>query len=117
MSSSGPDNDRDRFDAAFRTWSDQPPARDAGRAARRVLAALPQQSEPFPWRRLAAAAAVLVLVFLGSWYGARERVAGPGATAVATPALPENVMVFWIDAETPVYFVLSQLGSQKGEPS
>ena len=53
MSSTVPDNDRDRFDAAFRTWSDQPPARDAGRAARRVLAALPEQSEPFPWRRTA----------------------------------------------------------------
>lgn len=117
MSTSGPDEDRDRFDAALRTWAARPPARDAGRAARSVVAALPESNEPIPWRRLAAAAAAVVVVFLGAWFASRDHAPTPAALAMATPPLPENVMVFWLDRDTPVYFVLSPLGSQKGDVS
>lgn len=117
MSTPGPDTDRDRFDHALRAWATRPPVRDAGRAALRVLAALPGPPASFPWRRLAAAAAVVALVVLGAWFGTPDHGQVPAATAMATPPLPENVMVFWIDRETPVYFVLTPLGSVKGDAS
>jgi hypothetical protein len=117
MRSPGHDHELESFDEALCAWANRPSASDAMRAARRILAALPEPTELFLWRRLAAAAALIVLVFLGAWFGARSHTPAPAVLAMATPPLPENVMVFWIDSETPVYFVLSPPGSPKGNPS
>ncbi|MGE5236114.1 MAG: hypothetical protein ACM3O7_07190 [Acidobacteriota bacterium] len=107
-----------RFEDALRGWGGGPPRIDAGTAARRVLARLPERTRPLSWWRMAAAAGAVALLFIGAWYGARSP-SPPhvAASRLTVPPLPDNVMVFWLDSETPVYFVLSPLGSEKGDAS
>jgi len=109
----------DAFDEALRRSAARTPAMPAEVAARAVLARLPDRARRGGLRRIAAVAALLAVIALGTWLGARHTtsMSSPTAEALATPPLPSNVMVFWIDPHTPVYFVLSPPGSEKGEAS
>lgn len=109
-------DERDRtgeFERAFERWAAGPVRTAAGDGARRVTDRLPvRDSHP-----LGAALATRIAVFVGAAVVvgvAWRSVLPPSATAppvatVATrhaaPPLPANVMVFWIDKDTPVYFV------------
>jgi hypothetical protein len=55
-----------------------------------------------------------VLVCVGVWIGLRPPTA-PGRQALVTPPpLPENVVQWWLDDQTPVYFVLGPADSKGG---
>lgn len=113
-----------RFEEEFRIWGERPPATPAARAAREISARLPDQrpsrtsSAPFA----AAAAVVVLLVGLAAWFAVRDH--GPAVVdrmvvenkasaprlAVRQPPLDPNVVLWWIDSDTPVYFVLQPPG-------
>ena len=111
--------DRERrgtFDEDLRTWASRPLPTDPARAARKVLAAIPAGKAPRPLLQLVAVATVLVAIILGALLGTPGRQTQPTRTAQAdAPArLDERVVQFWIDPQTPVYFVLRPLGSAQG---
>jgi len=109
----------DGFDESLRRLAARPFAIPAEAAARAVLARLDDAGGRGSLRRIASVAALLALIALGTWLGARHTASMRNLSAgtLATPPLPTNVMVFWIDAHTPVYFVLSPVGSEEGETS
>jgi hypothetical protein len=113
------DRDTDRFQPALREWARKPPGTPAAvagqRVAARIAAARPRSAWTGTWApRLAAACAVtVVLAGVLVW---RTGPLPPTVSPVvdAPPVLPENVVVFWLDAETPVYFVVAPLGDSAG---
>jgi hypothetical protein len=114
------DNDIDdrlrRFEDDLRRWGSKPPGTPAHIARVRVSARLEDVRHPFPWLRLAAAAAMLVVLALAVWRGA-PRPAGdvrPRTAVLLQPTLDPNVVVWFVDGHTTVYFVLSPDGLAKG---
>lgn len=111
-----PFRDFSDFESALRQWGSRPPKTRPDAAARRLI--LPARVPPrLPLWQLAAAAALVWGVFLGGWYGAPEPAPVPVTAAMIMEPLPDNVMVFWVDAQTPVYFILNPPVSEKGDPS
>lgn len=120
----GKRNEGDRFDAALRDWGGRGPRTPAATAAARVVSQIgaPSAQGHAGWRvrpfMTAVAAAALVAVVAGVVWWSRD--AGParapsGRTAAELPpTLPENVVQFWLDAETPVYFVTGPLQGPRG---
>ncbi len=108
------DNDLTRFEEELRTWGGRPPRIPAAVARRRVVAALPVSDGPVRWWRLAAAAALLVILALAAWRGAPRPRSETMSAALTTPPLDPNVVVWVLDSRTTVYFVLSPDGSAKG---
>ncbi len=107
---SSPDGDRDwrRFEAGLREWAAREPRTPPEQAARRVLERLDARRPTAGRWWLAAAAVLAVVALLGFWWAARR--GSPAPTAVGTvyrsPLAPEGVVLWWIDPDTPVYFVL-----------
>jgi hypothetical protein len=115
-----------RFDEEFRNWNERPPATPAARAADEIVARLPDQRSSWMTSAAftAAAAIVVLLVGLAAWFAVRDH--GPGVTdrmvVENTPSAPTplsarrpvpldpNVVLWWIDPDTPVYFVLQPQG-------
>jgi hypothetical protein len=103
------DEKLDRFDEEYRRWGRRPASIPVGAATTRIRARIVAHRRV---RRaatgLAWAAAVAVAV-VGSWLVDTRRGAAPtpsprvGHEAVA---LPDNVVLWWLDPETPVYFVI-----------
>lgn len=110
----------DRFDAGFREWAREVPRTPAPVAARRVAARLEEPGRRAPrfgtWAlRLAAACGLAVVVASGALMRRPGAPTSPPSPAVdAPPVLPENVIVFWLDPETPVYFVVGPLADTTG---
>lgn len=93
------------FERELSDWGRRPARTPPDVAAARVIAGLPAQ----PWwdvRRLAAAAAVAVLVVsIGAgWWIMQDN--NPDLVVLEPPLLDENVVLWWVDPETPVYFAL-----------
>jgi len=111
--------DLQRFEEEFAEWAARPPRTQATVATRRVLARATSTAPPLPWARLLAAAVLVTLIVVAAWFGSGV-VSRPRAVAVADQAsapLPDNVMLWYLDPQTPVYLVLSPLGSQHGGAS
>ena len=110
------------FDRALREWGGQPPRTPAGTAATRLKACLGSRANRMrPWGLVAGAATVLVIVggmWLVSLDGSRAPVpldpAAPAPPPTAAP-LGDNVVLWWLDADTPVYFVIEPPRSGGGE--
>jgi hypothetical protein len=111
--------------ARIRNWGRRPPVTAGSTAARQVMARLEGRAARAPWvQRLAYAAAAAAAVLV-AWIvlGPAPRVeTPPAATSVPAmrpevPSLPSNVVQFWLDAETPVYFVTGPLEPiERGSP-
>jgi hypothetical protein len=116
MSESDTGGDLGGFDRRLRDWGQRAPATDPASASRRVLASLPAGAPSHLVLRLATVAALVVTITLAVFLGAPRTTPQLPRTALAdAPAhLDERVMQFWIDPQTPVYFVLSPLGSTTG---
>lgn len=103
------DRKLERFDEELRGWGRRPPATPSGKAATRVLARIrASRMGPRKARGLAWAAAVLLAVLGVSWIGGRAGRAplpSPLPEHEAVP-LPDNVVLWQLDPETPVYFVI-----------
>jgi hypothetical protein len=105
--------DRSEFDGAFREWGRRSPRTSAETAARRVAGRLDAPRVPRRIPRLAWVAATTLVVAAGTWYAVRN--GGNGLPVTPPPAvaditalpLDDNVVLWWLDEETPVYFVLS----------
>jgi hypothetical protein len=112
-----PGSDHDRrvevFEARLRSWGGRPPTLTPEVAASRVVGQLPERGAALPWLRLAAVAAMLVLITVTVWIAAPSR---PEQPAVATLG-SDQVVQFWLDSETPVYFVLPPFGGETGDKS
>jgi hypothetical protein len=114
----GSDRDRnvEQFEERLRRWGGRPPSLAPAHAASRVLSRLPQDGPATPWLRLAAVAALLVLIAVTTWVAApSRRVAAPVTARIETEAAA--VVEFWLDDETAVHFVLTQFGPEKGKTS
>jgi hypothetical protein len=127
----------EQFEHQFRQWGRRPAETRADEGARRVVANLAARRGPdgqegklaqqgllparLSWRTLATASAVSLLVGALVWLqpGA-DRTSGSGAVSrgeevvpgdiVGIPLQDENVVLWWLDARTPVYFVMQQDG-------
>jgi hypothetical protein len=113
MSGSDHDHGVEQFEAQLRSWGGRPPILAPAVAADRVVGQLPERGAALPWLRLAAVAAMLVLLTVTAWLAAPSR---PEPPAVATLG-SDQVVQFWLDSDTAVYFVLPQFGEVKGETS
>jgi hypothetical protein len=99
----------ERFEERYKSWGRRPSTIPPGAAAARILARI-RPGRPGSRRawRLAWAAAVVTAV-VGSWIvGGRTGHAPPPSPLAVDEAvaLPDNVMLWWLDSETPVYFVI-----------
>lgn len=115
--SDGPGDER--LERLLREWGRRPPATEPGIAARRVVARLQgDRSRPI-WGRALLATAGAALALTTVWQGMRmiEPSTPPGRRLVdeAPAPLPDNVVQWWLDAETPVYFVTGPLTPRRGE--
>jgi hypothetical protein len=104
-------NPESRFDRALREWAASPAPTKPEVAAAKVRARLdwraPAGTFPALTCRVATALGVALLAGFGLyalWDPPRSSHGLPGDDA-AVPPLPANVMVFWLDRDTPVYFV------------
>lgn len=117
MMSNRSDREMERFEQELRRWGSRPPLTPPERAGRRIAAGLKPLRSGLPVWRMAAAAAAVVLLICGTWAGLKltggtlphvqpNRTPANSAEFVPPP-LDENVVLWWLDDETPVYFVLS----------
>lgn len=113
--SSRRDRGMERFEQELRRWGSRPPLTPPEEAGRRIAARLKPYRSGLPVWQMAAAAAAVVLLVCGSWVGLHftggtaPHPLEPGAARSAEfvpPPLEENVVLWWLDDETPVYFVL-----------
>ena len=109
---SGLDQERnvEQFEERLRRWGGRPPSLAPAHAASRVVGQLPERRGATPWLRLAAVTAMLVLVAVTAWLGRPSR---PSQAAMATVG-SDQVVQFWLDSQTPVYFVLPPFGGESG---
>ncbi len=106
----------ERFEAELREWGRRAPRIPASIARTRVVARLPEASRRAPWLRLAAAAALVVVLVVAVWR-VSPRPAGEEGTRVAVVAqssVDSNVVVWVLDSRTTVYFVLGPGGPAQG---
>lgn len=107
------------FDEAFRSWAERSPRIPAREAARQVVARLParQKRERFSGNalRLAAAAAGLSLLLIVGWYTVPIP-PDPSSTALDLdlPPLSEDVVLLWLDDETPLYLTVARPATKGG---
>jgi len=109
----------DRFDEALRVWADQAPKTPSDEAARQVLARLPERRRrgwfPGSQLRLATAGAGLALLLLIGWATLPESpVPLIASEEMALPPLPDDVVLLWLDSETPLYLTVATPATKGG---
>ena len=116
------DHGQHRFDEAFKDWASAEPPTPAEQAARQVMARLPErQSQRWfggSWLPVASAAAGLALMLVVGW-NLIPRAEMPEAAAVealdlALPPLQENVVLLWLDEQTPLYLTVAPPAPEGG---
>lgn len=106
-------HDEDRFDQDFRQWASRPPDTLPEEAARRVLARLSEGPiRGWVWQRpirLASATVGLILILMVGWLSGPRRSQVPSATdgGINLPPLPDDVVLLWLDDETPLYLTVA----------
>jgi hypothetical protein len=109
----------ERIESALREWGQRPPSTQPQTAARQVVAHIQAEHGPTVWRQPLLAAAGVALVVTTAWLGVRLMEPPPHSDRrvvdEAPPPLPENVVQWWLDSETPVYFVTGPLESRRGD--
>ena len=104
------------FDRAFSAWARRPLPTSPEQGAQAVRAAIERTRRPAPARLVLALAAAVVLA-LAAWLAVRPALTpAPQQQAQLEPAivLEEDVVVWWLDPETPVYFSLPQARGDDG---
>ncbi len=108
-------NPMDRFEASWKAHASRPPATPADRAARQVLQRIESERRETrrPIRHLFAVAAGLLLAVGLAWQlrapGRMPETVAAGVTsdtATVTAALETDVVLFWLDSETPLYMTM-----------
>jgi hypothetical protein len=104
------------FDRAFSAWARRPMPTPPEEAAGRVRAAIEPPHRSSQVRALLALAASIVLA-LAAWLALRPAAPPPveqQAQLEPPIVLEEDVVVWWLDPETPVYFSLPQARGDEG---
>ena len=117
---SGLDHERnvEQFEERLRRWGGRPPSLAPAFAASRVAGQLSgDRRVGVPWLRLAAVAAMMVAIAVGVWRTAPQQQPLAAAVAANGSGATGDVVQFWLDSETPVYFVLQPFKTEKGETS
>jgi hypothetical protein len=110
----------DRVEQALKDWGRRPPRTPASQAARRLVGMLRPRGSSAATVRWALATAIATLTVLAIVVGPRAPEHGPSPAPVVQQApapLPENVVQWWLDADTPVYFILRPQGEPIGGAS
>jgi hypothetical protein len=109
------------FERAFREWGGREPRTPASVARTRLGARLEQRPRNLGLWRLAVASVGTVVVAFAAWLGAQDVGIAPmdipvpaPAAGDAAPPLGDDVVLWWLDKDTPVYFVLSPPDSGRG---
>jgi hypothetical protein len=112
--------EQDAFDEALRAWAARPVRTPAERAARQIVARLPE-SRAVRWGfvpswRLATAGLGLALLLAVGW-ATLPGFPEPKAPLhdLSLPPVPEDVVVLWLDEETPLYLTVAAPAT-KGVP-
>ena len=112
MPGSDHDSNVGQFEERLRTWGGRPPSLTPSFAASRVISQLPADRRAgLPWLRLAAVAAMLVLITVTAWIAAPSRSEHPAVAMLGS----DQIVQFWLDSDTPVYFVLPPFGGETGD--
>lgn len=116
MNAQEPRDPLSRFEDELRDWGAQSPRTPASVARTRVTAHLPRAREPVPWLRLAASAALVVVLVVATWLGTPRASREGTASVHGDSPLPidPNVVVWVLDTRTTVYFVLGADDLAKG---
>jgi len=105
------------FDRAFSAWARRPVAMPPEEAAGRVRGAIEPTRRPSQLRTWLALAAAVVLALAG-WLAVRPALTPTPqqqrAQLEPPIVLEEDVVVWWLDPETPVYFSLPQARGDEG---
>lgn len=105
------------LDDALRRRAARRPAISPQEASRRVRARI----GPRPRRRghlmLLAGATAVALALAGALGRRDERWPPTVERAVTVEPLPDNIVLWWLDPETPVYFVVGPPTTHEGGPS
>lgn len=105
----------DRLEARWREEASKPPTTSPEDAARQILARIERQtpSRRMPMVWLTAAAALVLVVGLAWWLRlvrheplASTTIAQVTAPAVDARSLDANVVLFWLDPDTPLYMTM-----------
>lgn len=96
----------DRFESALEAWGKRPPRTPPEHAATRVLASLPRQAGGRRWWRPVWVAATTLLLAVAVWLVPSRQAPHIAQNGIAPAPLDDNVVMWWLDDETPVYFVL-----------
>lgn len=108
-----------RFDAAFRSWGERSPRTPPDEAARRVVAKLSER-RVYGWSssiplRLATVTAGLALLLVVSWATLPEPPgAPPSQPDISLPPLSDDVVLLWLDDETPLYLTVAPPATKGG---
>jgi hypothetical protein len=110
---------RDELDAILEEAAGRSTRLSPTEAAQRVVRRLPDHRRArFSWTRVALLAASVALVVLGSTWMTHvevdERPSRVG-TVIESPVMGPDVVVSWLDDQTPVYFVLGTAPGSRGE--
>jgi peptidoglycan/LPS O-acetylase OafA/YrhL len=104
------------FDRAFAAWARRPVTVTPEEAAGRVQAAIVEPRRRARLQPLLALAATVVLA-LAAWLALRPAAPPPAqqqAQLDSAIALEDDVVVWWLDPETPVYFSLPKARGDEG---
>lgn len=108
-----------RFDEMLHQWAQRPPETPADEAARLVMAKLQKRpARGWFWGkqlRFATAAAGLALLLVVGWVTMPD----PADISVSTqevtlPPLSEDVVLLWLDDETPLYLTVAPPATKGG---
>jgi hypothetical protein len=111
---------RDNFDQVFKSWAERLPETPPNQAAAQVVGQLTEQGGNTLFvgsrMRFAAAAATLMLAVVVGWMTLRPEppAAVPATTEVALPPLEENVILLWLDEQTPLYLTVAPPATKGG---
>ncbi len=110
------DGELEAFDAALREWAVRPAGRSAEAALRAATAAPAKRTVGARWWLPAAVVATVLVAAAGVWLtsGRAPDAFPPRLAAAAARPLDDNVVLWWIDPDTPVYFVLDAGKPGKG---
>jgi hypothetical protein len=110
----------ERFDAAFRKWTERPPRLSPGAAAARV-ASLIRERRPRRqprWALGAAAAALFAVVAVAIHWATLSTTPPVPPVVVAvqeTPRLGEGEVLMWLDKDTPLYMTFQPPAEDRGK--
>jgi hypothetical protein len=116
------DQGEHRFDEAFKAWASAEPDTPARKAARQVMARLPERRPQRwfadGWLPVASVAAGLALMLAVGWTlvprAEMSEVSAVETLDLALPPLQENVVLLWLDEQTPLYLTVAPPATEGG---